>query len=70
MIGSIVSVMVLFCGLTLVILFTFHSILTAIYAFTEWTHIPFLVLLAWPVWLMIPAILTMRGIRALLKYIA
>lgn len=61
-----VVLMVAFAIGTLLIVFSFHSILTVIYALSTWAGIPFLVLLAWPIWAGIPAVLLVR----LLKYIS
>jgi hypothetical protein len=61
--GLTIGVMALFGGITLAVVFLFHSILQGFYAFSQWSGIPFLVLLAWPIWMGIPAVLLWRLLK-------
>lgn len=63
LIGITVGIMVAFGAASLLVMFVFHDILATMFAFSAWSGIPFLAVLAWPIWLGIPVVLIGRLLK-------
>jgi hypothetical protein len=69
LIGVTICAMLVFSVGTLLVIFVFHSALTALYAFASWSGIPFLIVLAAPLWITLAISLCVKAVR-LLKHVA
>lgn len=69
LVGLVVGIMAAFGGATLLIVLILHSGLSSIYAISEQSHIPFLVLLATPFWGGFLIACAVNSVRWLLKHV-
>jgi hypothetical protein len=59
------GIMVVFGVASLLVMFAFHSILDGLFAASQKSHIPFLLILAAPIWISFPVVAVMNFVRFL-----